>query len=148
MAKGIVVHTYTSVTYAITLTLRPHMYRLNPEIQYDHTYLEIMKTIKDLNTTCYLIAELNKNFNVHYHGKIQFHTKEYNHMFKFKNAFRSNKYIGYVDIRQVTDDKGWDDYLSKELVKTKTLLDRPPIIIDDFEACIELNGMIQAALDS
>jgi hypothetical protein len=122
---------YTSVNYSFTVTLLPHMYKLNPEIQYDQTYLEVIKLLKGLNSTCSIIAELNKNYCIHYHGVITFHKKALNHMYDFKNAFRGEKNFGYVDIRQITDFPGWVEYLHKDVITTRKLICRPSIILDE-----------------
>lgn len=125
--------TYESVKYSFTVTLKPHMYRLNPEIQYDHTNCECITILQRLHTKFTVIVELNQNFNVHMHGAIMFLKKSKNHMFDFKNAFRNSKYFGYVDIRQITDFGGWKDYLQKDLAKTRILVGRPSVLHDDFE---------------
>lgn len=106
------------------------MYKLNPEVQYDQTYLHVLNLLKGLNSIYTVICELNKNYNLHYHGTIQFFSKSLNHRFDFKNKFRNDKYIGYVDIRQITDGPGWTSYLKKELQETRQLVNRPSVLYD------------------
>lgn len=126
--------TYTSVKYAFTITLHPSMYKLPIDEQYDQTYLELITRLKSLPTKVCLIAEITQyNYNVHYHGTMQFIVKSKDHQLDFINLFRQSKIFGFKNIKQVDDEDGWKSYIIKDLDKTRILLCRPPVIIDEFD---------------
>lgn len=129
-----------SVMYSFTITLLPRLYKYSPEDQYDHTYMNVAEVLRGLSSRVELIAELTpKNMNVHYHGKIQFQESKEDCRKKFIDAFRGSKLVGFVSITQTEDDKGWYEYIHKDVVTTKKLIGRPPIILHDFESKIELD---------
>lgn len=124
-----------SVRYAYTITLLPKLYKLKPEEQYDKTYIEVVKTLKALNSTICTVAELTKNYNIHYHGVLQysFCDKKEDLMKKFYDIFRGHDKFGYVNIKQITDEPKWLEYMSKEIEGTECQINRKPIIIDEFD---------------
>lgn len=123
---------YESVYYAFTITLRPKLYVHPPEEQYDMTYKHVTDILDSMSRTFVLIAEKTKSFNVHFHGCIKYWHRSKDHMKDFHDAFRNDKFVGFIKINQITDLEGWKVYLLKDLVGTKNALDRRPII-----KCIE-----------
>lgn len=121
-----------SVRYSYTITLKPVLYKFKAEEQYDKTYCRIATELGSFSTFT-LIAECTKGFNVHYHGTISFNECTKNCMKKFVDYFRGDKEIGYVNIKQITDEPGWIDYISKSIKDTCIALNRRPIIMDDFD---------------
>lgn len=137
----------SSVLYAITITLQPKLYKYKLEEQYDRTYLHVGKQLKALGTKVDLIAEITKhNCNLHYHGILKFYNfkPKTNLIIKFYDHFRMDPIIGFVNIRQMDDEQGWKDYITKEIYYTKESLDRMPIVINEiskFKLCNDYGHM-------
>lgn len=67
---------------------------------------------------CTLHCEMTKSFDLHFHGTINFLMsnipKQVRNMPKwFSDKFRSDKIIGYVLLKVVTDSQIWDAYCIK-----------------------------------
>lgn len=125
---------YKSVTYAFTVTLHPKLYTKSIQEQYDSTYLELAKRLKCLPAKVELIAEITPmNKNIHYHGMIQFLAKSKDHILDFIDLFRQSKIFGYKNIKQIEDQPGWQEYIFKDILHTVTLLNRPAVILDEFD---------------
>lgn len=130
----------SSFEYAFTITLQPKLYVHDATEQYDLTFTKVIDELlklcsrnlvtNDLNFSC--VAELTKSYNVHYHGIIKMRIEGKPCMKKFHDAFRASKIFGHVDIKQMTDQKGWIEYISKDLVDTQNMVGRPPILYDGF----------------
>jgi len=127
-----------SVKYAFTVTLLPKIYRYPAEKQYDLTYLHIMRILDGLSHAYTLIGELTRQSNLHYHGVIQYYNIKArdNLIKKWNDAFRGSQYVGHTMIKQMDNEKGWVDYIAKELPTTKEALNRPPILNDHFNYII------------
>lgn len=123
----------TSVLYAFTITLQPKLYKLKPEEQYDKTYMHVAKLLKSMNTDVDLIAELTRSANLHMHGIIRFKNfkPKTNLMVMFHNSFRNDSFVGFVNIKQITDEKKWLDYIMKDVNTTLESIHRPPIILNE-----------------
>lgn len=120
---------YRSVLYSFTVTLKPILYSLEANEQYDVTYSNLVRLLKNLNVCITMVSEYTKCFNIHFHGIIQFKTPNKNHMKQFYDLFRKNKLFGFVNIRQIDDLENWIKYMKKDLHE---FTDRRPIIIDEF----------------
>jgi len=119
--------------YSFTVTLKPNLFKLIAEEQYDKTYLPLYKHLAAMSHKFTLIAELTKNANVHYHGMIQFPmNKKVIFRKKFIDSFRKSKEFGFVNITQITDEEGWRKYIIKDINETREAIGRPPIIEDFF----------------
>lgn len=119
-----------SVEYAFTLTLKPKIFAQEPEDQYDKSSAHASARLNTLSDQFTLIAELTKNYNIHYHGIIKFPLKKKDLMKEFYKCFRTDLIIGFVNIRQIDDKSKWIDYISKDLCRTKDAIIRRPIIND------------------
>lgn len=118
-----------SVKYAFTITLQPKMFKFDTQQQYDETKNIIVHKIKCLSSTFDIIAELTKNHNIHYHGIITFPLHKYkNNINKWYNHMRNDTVIGYTNIKQITEEEVWKEYISKDIHQTKEVIDRRPII--------------------
>lgn len=124
-----------SVKYSATVTLKPIMYKMTAEEQYDNTKQDLCEMLYKLNTNFTIVAELTKGMNLHYHLVVQFRSfkPKDNLMKKFIDHFRNHKKFGYVSIRQIDDEPGWQAYISKDIDVTYESIRRPPIIYDDFK---------------
>lgn len=113
--------------YAFTLTLRPILFKKEPEHQYDLTVEYIADKLNNYyNVTC--IAEITKACNVHWHGVVQFlHNPATSVSKNFHSLFRNDPFIGFICLKQIDDDQKWFDYITKELASTKLALGRRPI---------------------
>lgn len=127
----------TTVRYAATITLKPRMYQHRAEQQYDMTYPDIVKHLECNGWKNYsIVAELTKNYNVHYHLTITFPiavvVPKVNYMKKFVDSFRKSQVFGFVNIKQIDDELGWITYMSKDLQQFIDSTGRRPIIKDDY----------------
>lgn len=115
--------------YSFTVTLKPKLYELEPEIQYDLTHQHLCDLLHTLTPQFTLITELTQSMNVHYHGTISLNDKKY-----FYSKFRSRKSsYGFVLLKPITDCAKWSDYITKSLEETKKVLGRRPVIKDYFD---------------
>lgn len=122
-----------SVRYSFTVTLKPRMYIDPSETQFDLTFSELRTILKSMNAKFTLIAELTKmGHNIHYHGTITFPLTSKNVVKRFIDVFRKTKHYGFVSIKQIDNEQGWIDYISKEFIETVREVERRPIINDDF----------------
>jgi len=137
---------YNSVDYSFTITLQPRLFVKTIEDQYDITFVEVCRKLNSLISTHTIIAEITPtNYNIHYHGIIKFHRPSKSHMKDFKDVFRGSKMFGFTQIRQIEDFGGWVEYIMKDLYITKDILNRPPIIVDEYDILntMKVDGMIQ-----
>lgn len=127
--------TLVSSYFAFTITLKPLCYRYTAEQQYDLTAIPLCKKLREISSKFTLISELTSyGFNVHYHGIIQFIIKDKKDLKKkFVDHFRQDKdTYGFVTIKLIDNEPKWQEYITKDLVKTLNEISRPPIIRDDF----------------
>lgn len=125
----------TSVRYSLTVTLKPLQYKEFAEKQYDNTCMYLINKLTMLNCQYTLVAEMTKACNIHYHGTIEFLKchKNQHHRKYLIDHFRNDKMIGYVCMKQITDEPGWIEYIKKDIVGTTEVLNRRPILKDDFD---------------
>lgn len=126
-----------STRYSATITLLPRLYKLNATVQYDKTLEALyLHLVTYFNCRFSAVAELTKNFNVHYHLTIEFIYKDLtkiNVRKKFVDSFRKSDLFGFVDIRQIDDEPKWGQYISKSFKDFYKDTDRRPIIKDDLD---------------
>lgn len=120
------------VEFAITITLLPKMYKKPLEEQYDESISEIEKLSLDESFTISLIAEITKQHNVHYHGKIQTNTKGRDRSFlsHIYNIFRNRTTTGFISVKEINDDIAWESYCVKNIEETHKHMDRPVVATD------------------
>lgn len=108
--------------YELTLTLRPSMYRLNPQEQFDKCF-PILRKLTD--TYCIsIIAELTQENNVHFHCLVNL--KDFVHRDKFLNVFRKyNNIFGRKTCTQLVDYYKWTKYMIKDVVQTSLIVTDP-----------------------
>lgn len=121
--------------WAITITLKPKMYRYTLAEQHAHASEEILKLRKYCSMS--IIAEITKACNIHYHGVIKMHDSTLTAMRGsvqcfVTDAFRKSQVIGYVNLREYTD-RGWVMYVVKDTAKTILDLKEHPVICDDLD---------------
>jgi len=125
-----------SQRYAFTVTLKPVLYKLESEEQYDGTFNELKRLLSQLALKLTLIAEHTVGYCVHYHGIITFtlhgHSKR-DVKKRFYDLFRCQKLFGFVNIKAIENEPGWVEYISKSFEQFKFDADRRPIIIDQHE---------------
>lgn len=113
------------------------MFKYEPEKQYDDTWKHIVCHLQLISSKFTLVAELTKCYNLHFHGMIYL-TKGPK---EFYSLFRNDIQVGFVNIKQTTNDKGWIEYISKEFTKTKNAIQRRPIIRDYYDMFDEEQSM-------
>lgn len=112
--------------FSFTVTLKPCMYRYEPEEQYDRTYKDLVILCRLMSNNFTIVAEVTKNCNLHYHGIIELHHKK-----KWYSTFRKSDIFGFTTCREQYDDK-WNEYISKSLKETYETILRRPIIKDSY----------------
>lgn len=134
-----------SYEYAFTVTLKPKLYDHDATEQYDNTYHILFETLLRISfkNQFTLVAEQTKAYNIHYHGIIILPLKV-NCMKYFHDSFRKSKIFGFVNIKQITEQQIWIDYISKSIKETRDCINRPPIIYDwkDYIKTEELTNCI------
>lgn len=134
-----------SVLYAFTVTLLPRIYKKEPEVQFYETSELLRDKLKIVsNNRLTLVGEITKNYNIHYHGFIQFPiVARQDNMKFFHKLFRTDKVFGFVQIKQCTDDHGWQEYISKDIHRTSEVLPGiKPIICDSLMYFTEEQRML------
>lgn len=114
--------------YSFTVTLKPSMYRYEPEEQFDMLYRELFLIMKRLSNNFTLVTELTSNYNIHWHGIIELHHKK-----KWYSVFRKTDKFGFTCCREIYDMTEWKKYISKSLGETMANIGRPPILNDDYK---------------
>lgn len=121
-----------SVDYAITLTLKPVIYRHAPEKQFSLVSENIRNNFPNCQFT--IIAELTKQYNIHFHGfikvdlnKINIHPEKY-----LFDRIRKYSALGFAVIKQVTEYNVWKDYILKDKKNTESILNLDPVVRDDY----------------
>lgn len=107
-----------SCKFAITITLKPMLFKNTATEQYDETYLPLHRLLKALCFEHTVVAELTKAFNVHYHGVVVMPDWG-NCRKRFVDAFRKSRSFGYVCIKMIDDEQGWYDYIRKGIKGTR-----------------------------
>lgn len=114
--------------YFFTITLKPVMYKMDIDKQFDETCNELYVALVYLSDKVTLITELTKNFNIHYHGVIKLPgTKR-----QFINYFRNDKKFGFINCTPVVNMEKIIPYINKDLKNTYDELNRRVIIKDDY----------------
>lgn len=114
--------------YFFTVTLLPIMYKKDIDKQYDDTANELYVSLKILSEKITLVAELSRNFNVHYHGIIRLDGSKR----KFVNMFRGDKKFGFVNLSLIKSAEKVYAYISKDIKISTEELGRRVIIHDDY----------------
>lgn len=146
----------TIFNYSFTVTLLPRLYKFDAKQQYDLTYSTVFRVVNSIyanSTKLTIVAELTKQFCIHYHGIFNVITdkSEIRCRKLFVDSFRNHPLFGFVNIKLVDDEAGWLKYISKDLQQTKDLIGRPPVLRDDhyllgtFQV---LDGMLSFDCDS
>lgn len=124
------VKTIESMEYAITISLKPHIYRNDIDKQLEITMTEIREFLSNTKATGLLVTELTKASNIHYHGILKFNVNEQlckRIPFMLNDYFRKSKIIGFICTKQLTDQIGWIQYMLKNYSDTKDLMKINPI---------------------
>lgn len=122
--------------FAITVTLHKKCFDMPAEWQFDH-YTDAVKDMFSVFKFKYtMVTELTQASNIHYHALVEAPNYCEDVLRKKLNDYtRKNKTIGFICVKQVTDEPGWVDYIVKDLSKTYRLISRDPLIRDDLRVC-------------
>lgn len=100
--------------FAVTLTVKPKLYRLPAEDQYKLVKEAVMGLFKQRNPKVTLIAEVTKQFNIHFHALLQWdYASGVNYPRWFHNEALKYKDLGFTCVKQAQDVDGWLTYISK-----------------------------------
>lgn len=113
-----------SLTYFLTITLKPHLYKFNSLTQYEMT-VNYVKAILKHASSYYCSTELTVQANVHYHSIVQFSNKV--QMMRVINMLKRNKYFGFIHlnsrcIESLDQLKRSANYMCKELSDTTKVM--------------------------
>lgn len=107
--------------YAITLTLKPSEYRHTPEEQYKRTFRQIFERFQSRKCKLTLVTELTKQYNVHYHGIVHVPMESISStrpaLRIIYDILRTMSFCGKSQIDVITDEVGWERYISKDQSK-------------------------------
>lgn len=115
--------------YEFTLTLRPRLYNLTAQEQFDLCY-SILRLILE-KYKCSMIAELTHENNVHFHSKIEL--QDFRARNRLINQLRNyNNVFGRKTISQLVDEPCYDKYMIKDIDKTSEVI-KCPVVQDTYE---------------
>lgn len=98
------------------------------EQQYD-LYTDQVTTWISRFGSAIVVAELTKASNIHYHCMLTCEGSEMAVRKRLNDSVRNHKIIGFLCTKLCTDEKGWLDYMTKEVKETKSTLGRRPIVL-------------------
>lgn len=123
--------------YAFTITLKPPLYRFNLREQIEKTKDKLLKMCNYVAQFT-LVAEVTKNFNIHYHGIVNFEvdykfTNNEQYCAEFKDVFRKSKDFGFICIKPIDNFPKWVAYILKDRKRTFELTRTHPLLCDGHE---------------
>lgn len=117
---------YKSIPIAVTFTLKPSVFTHCLDKQIQLSMSQIRDFIDCTNSSGFLIVELTKNYNVHFHSTMELMVPEkYLHKLEYyvKDYFRKSKIIGFIVVKPITDEIKWLQYMLKNYDKTLDYLE-------------------------
>lgn len=106
--------------YAFTITLQPKLHKHSIRHQLDCTAYSILPLFPHCLIT--IVVELTKQYNVHYHGIIQFYKpllKGKTPLSYWYNKLRNHATIGFTCLKVIDDIENWKKYITKDIITTK-----------------------------
>lgn len=100
------------------------------ELQYDKSVSTLVNILEKLKAEGYVVAELTKAYNIHYHGYVRFYTRCKYPDKAFVDSLRCYKMFGFTKIEQAINEEKIKTYMKKDLVKTEQVLNRDPVIFN------------------
>lgn len=125
--------------FSIVLTLKPYMYVHAPKTQFSMTEDELWKACQGYK--CTFIAELTKEYNIHYHGIIYF--EDGKHRARWLNRLRKCKSFGRKYIENIVNDKLHMDYIAKDIALTESIIEQFPVVRDSYDVLLRKNELIK-----
>lgn len=125
-----------TVDYHLTVTLKPYLYAKTPYKQLVKSAVLLHKMLLAYKAT--IIAELTKDYNIHYHCLIstlvdRFDYKKRPFDYYVHDIFRRHRdTFGYIKCDQIKNYSEYVKYMMKDIDKTKEILEVTPIIRDDY----------------
>lgn len=127
------------IEYAITITTHGRFRDLTSEDQFDQISEYIYLNLKDKGIRWTLLAELHKDMStVHVHGIMKLDLNTLPRKYKgyppryVTDLMKKCKFFGFTVIKAVEDYNGWVEYILKNVKQTQTIINRHPLIIDDY----------------
>lgn len=121
-----------SASFALTLTLNPKLYTLEPVIQ-RNLLQGILNTLsQDGSMKLTMFAELTQSQNIHAHGLVQVKLNGNKTVaFIFASLTRKYKDLGHWCIKPITDHDIWYKYCVKEQQQFLDNVGETSLLIDD-----------------
>lgn len=133
--------------YAFTLTVNPKLHKRSIVHQLNCTARSLMALFTHAKLT--IVIELTQNYNVHYHGIIQFHYADIRDKAPesyWYNKLRDHPTIGYTVLKVMDDEAGWKNYIIKDMPRTAKELEKTyytPIVIDEHQLASHIRNHAQ-----
>lgn len=110
--------------YFITLTLQPHMYTRKARRQYLNTVDKVEQILRVYTDEYWLMPELTKNVNVHYHVIAKWNENMPHAMDKYIDCTRHSKCMGMAKINEqkIIEKDRTSTYLLKDYVRTDSVI--------------------------
>lgn len=117
--------------FCFTQTLK--LRKLTPEDQFDSTWKQFTQACVDVFGKVTAVAELHESGDVHYHGFIKWDDSLLATTVRWKKMSLTVCGLGFYKIKVCQDYPGWCTYIRKDIEETCRILNRSPILRDDFE---------------
>lgn len=119
-----------SCDLAFTITLKPSEYRRTYEDQYKGSCYLLTSIFNAGGCKYTMVAELTKQYNIHYHGIIKIPTERGKDSIKwFFDRLRLLSFIGRSECEQVKNYEKWTTYIMKDVDRDIDVL---TVIKDDY----------------
>lgn len=117
----------TAYTHFATFTLKPVYYSKTVRQQLRLSWNDVNNKLKAVSKQYYLVAELTKKANIHFHAVIQFdESVDYSLddlCLILIDSCKSSKVLGLMEIERIRDKTTQGtDYLNKDLERTQKIL--------------------------
>lgn len=112
--------------HELTITLKPALYSLSASEQFKRTSSILFQLFSIYEVSC--VAEVTKTHNVHYHCLINI--DNIFHKDGLIQKLKKHKEFGRFSFEQVRYEETYMKYMVKDIVITKVLLERDPVVVD------------------
>lgn len=105
------------VSYFMTQTLRPTLYKLKVSQQHEKIFKEIKYAVRRYSKYAMVVPELTKKCNMHYHMIVKFEDD----LFKIQFVDHMRK-IGFYDLQILKNEQKCMNYMMKDVHNTREIL--------------------------
>jgi len=80
-----------------------------------------------------LIVEITNAGDVHYHGIVSSEQDLRGLQYTLACTTKQSAVFGFFTVKELKDEAGWVEYISKDLETTHKLISRPSVLCDDLQ---------------